>query len=144
MNQIDTPPRLYEWAGRKSAQPVDPALEALVRDIIGAVADKWTMLILETLEAHGTMRFTELGHKVGEISQKMLTKTLRRMEADGLVTRKVHPVVPPHVDYTLTEMGRGLGAAFCSVWIWAETHHDEIEQARTAFVKRQGVAVAEI
>ena len=144
MNQIDTPPRLYEWAGRKSAQPVDPALEALVRDIIGAVADKWTMLILETLEAHGTMRFTELGHKVGEISQKMLTKTLRRMEADGLVTRKVHPVVPPHVDYTLTEMGRGLGAAFCSVWIWAETHHDEIEQARTAFAKRQGVAVPEI
>lgn len=143
MNQIDTLPRLYEWAGRKSAQPVDPALEALVRDIIGAVADKWTMLILETLEAHGTMRFTELGHKVGEISQKMLTKTLRRMEADGLVTRKVHPVVPPHVDYTLTEMGRGLGAAFCSVWIWAETHHDEIEQARTAFAKRQGVAVAE-
>ena len=141
MNQIDMPPRLYEWAGRKSAQPVDPALEALVRDIIGAVADKWTMLILETLEAHGTMRFTELGHKVGEISQKMLTKTLRRMEADGLVTRKVHPVVPPHVDYTLTEMGRGLGAAFCSVWIWAETHHDEIEQARTAFAKRQGVAV---
>ena len=143
MNQIGTPPRLYEWAGRKSAQPVDPALEALVRDIIGAVADKWTMLILETLEAHGTMRFTELGHKVGEISQKMLTKTLRRMEADGLVTRKVHPVVPPHVDYTLTEMGRGLGAAFCSVWIWAETHHDEIEQARMAFAKRQGVAVAE-
>lgn len=141
MNQIDTPPKLYEWAGRKSAQPVDPALEALVRDIIGAVADKWTMLILETLEAHGTMRFTELGHKVGEISQKMLTKTLRRMEADGLVTRKVHPVVPPHVDYTLTEMGRGLGAAFCSVWIWAETHHDEIEQARTAFAKRQGVVV---
>lgn len=133
LNQIDTPPQLYEWAGRKSAQPVDPALEALVRDIIGAVADKWTMLILETLEAHGTMRFTELGHKVGEISQKMLTKTLRRMEADGLVTRKVHPVVPPHVDYTLTEMGRGLGAAFCSVWIWAETHYDEIEQARTAF-----------
>jgi DNA-binding HxlR family transcriptional regulator len=143
LNQIDTPPKIYEWAGRKSAQPVDPALEALVRDIIGAVADKWTMLILETLEAHGTMRFTELGHKVGEISQKMLTKTLRRMEADGLVTRKVHPVVPPHVDYTLTEMGRGLGAAFCSVWIWAETHHDEIEQARTAFAKRQGVAVAE-
>jgi DNA-binding HxlR family transcriptional regulator len=144
LNQIDTPPKLYEWAGRKSAQPVDPALEALVRDIIGAVADKWTMLILETLEAHGTMRFTELGHKVGDISQKMLTKTLRRMESDGLVIRKVHPVVPPHVDYTLTEMGRGLGAAFCSVWIWAETHHDEIEQARTAFAKRQGVAVPEI
>jgi DNA-binding HxlR family transcriptional regulator len=137
MNQRVNSPRLYEWAGRKSAQPIDPALEVLVRDIIGAVADKWTMLILETLEAHGTMRFTELGHKVGDISQKMLTKTLRQMEADGLVTRKVHPVVPPHVDYALTEMGRSLGAAFCGVWIWAETHYDEIEKARAAFAKRQ-------
>ena len=140
MNQMDKPPRLYEWADRKSAQPVDPALETLVREIIGAVADKWTMLILETLEAHGTLRFTELGHKVGDISQKMLTKTLRRMEADGLVTRKVHPVVPPHVDYALTELGRSLGAAFCNVWIWAETHSDEIEHARAAFAARQDVA----
>jgi DNA-binding HxlR family transcriptional regulator len=103
LDQSVTPPILYEWAGRKSAKPVDPALEALVRDIIGKIADKWTMLILETLEAHGTLRFTELGHKVGDISQKMLTKTLRQMEADGLVTRKVHPVVPPHVDYALTD-----------------------------------------
>jgi DNA-binding HxlR family transcriptional regulator len=137
MNQRVDPPLLYEWAGRKSAQPIDPALEALVRDIIGAVADKWTMLILETLEAYGTLRFTELGHKVGDISQKMLTKTLRQMEAYGLVTRKVHPVVPPHVDYALTEMGRSLGAAFCGVWIWAEMHYDEIEKARAAFASRQ-------
>ncbi|RZA17065.1 MAG: transcriptional regulator, partial [Proteobacteria bacterium] len=99
------------------------------------------MLILETLEAHGTLRFTELGHKVGDISQKMLTKTLRQMEADGLVTRKVHPVVPPHVDYALTDLGRGLGAAFCSVWIWAETHYDDIEQSRAAFAARQGAQV---
>ncbi|KFL30538.1 hypothetical protein JP75_13660 [Devosia riboflavina] len=129
---------LYEWAGRKSAQPIDPALEALVRDIIGKIADKWTMLIIETLDAHGTLRFTELGHKVGDISQKMLTKTLRQMEADGLVTRTVHPVVPPHVDYALTDLGRGLGAAFCSVWTWAEAHYDDIEQSRAAFAARQG------
>ena len=138
MDQSVTPPILYEWAGRKSARPVDPALETLVRDIIGKIADKWTMLILETLEAHGTLRFTELGHKVGDISQKMLTKTLRQMEADGLVTRKVHPVVPPHVDYALTDLGRGLGAAFCSVWTWAETHYDDIEQSRAAFAARKG------
>lgn len=137
MDQPVTPPMLYEWAGRKSAKPVDPALEALVRDIIGKIADKWTMLILETLEAHGTLRFTELGHKVGDISQKMLTKTLRQMEADGLITRKVHPVVPPHVDYALTDLGRGLGAAFCSVWVWAETHYDDIEKSRAAFAARQ-------
>jgi DNA-binding HxlR family transcriptional regulator len=66
----------------------------------------------------------------------MLTKTLRQMEADGLVERTVHPVIPPHVDYRLTEMGRSLGGAFCGVWLWAEAHHDQIEQSRKAFAER--------
>jgi DNA-binding HxlR family transcriptional regulator len=136
MKQSVEAPALYEWSGRQSAEPVDPALEAMVRDIIGKVADKWTLLILEALEAHGTLRFTEVGRKVGEISQKMLTKTLRQMESDGLVERTVHPVIPPHVDYRLTEMGRSLGAAFCGVWIWAEAHLEQIEQSRAAFRAR--------
>ena len=93
--------------------PVDPAVEALVRDIIGKVADKWTMLILEALEEHGTLRFTQLGRTVGGISQKMLTQTVRRMEEDGLVKRTVHPVIPPRVDYELTPLGQSLGEAFC-------------------------------
>lgn len=111
----------------------DPQLEALVREIIGRVADKWTMLVLEVLEEHGVVRFTQLGNLVGGISQKMLTKTVRQMECDGLVTRTVHPVIPPKVEYQLTELGRSLGAAFCGVWIWAEQHRDEIERARRAF-----------
>jgi len=111
----------------------DPVIEALVQDIIAKVADKWTMLILEALEEHGTMRFTQIGKVVGDISQKMLTKTLRQMECDGLVKRTVHPVIPPHVDYGLTHLGKTLGSAFCGVWIWAETHHAEIEKARKAF-----------
>ena len=112
---------------------VDPQIEALVRDIISKVADKWTMLILEALEEHGTLRFTQLGRTVGGISQKMLTQTVRQMEEDGLVQRTVHPVIPPHVDYTLTPLGRSLGEAFCGVWIWAEEHRDEIEEARRVF-----------
>lgn len=112
---------------------VDPAVEALVRDIIGKVADKWTMLILEALEEHGTLRFTQLGRTVGGISQKMLTQTVRRMEEDGLVKRTVHPVIPPHVDYKLTPLGQSLGEAFCGVWVWAEEHRDEIDEARRAF-----------
>ena len=60
----------------------DPELEALVREIIGRVADKWTMLALEVLEEHGRLRFTRLGELIGGVSQKMLTKTLRQMEAD--------------------------------------------------------------
>lgn len=118
-------------------EEIDPVIEDLVRGIIGQVADKWTMLILETLEEHGTLRFTEVGRHVGGISQKMLTKTLRDMERDGLVSRTVHPVIPPHVDYTLTELGRSLGAAFCGVWIWAEKHHATIEKARVDFSARQ-------
>ncbi len=116
---------------------VDPAIEALVHDVIGQVADKWTMLILEALEEHGTLRFTEIGRLVAGISQKMLTKTVRQMECDGLLTRTVHPVIPPHVDYTLTELGRSLGGAFCGVWIWAETHYAAIEAARRAFKARE-------
>jgi len=117
---------------------VDPVIEALVQDIIAKVADKWTMLILEVLEEHGTVRFTQLGKLVGGISQKMLTKTLRQMESDGLVKRTVHPVIPPHVDYSLTNLGRSLGGAFCGVWIWAETHHAEIEKARRDFAAASG------
>ncbi len=117
---------------------IDPAVDALVRELIGRVADKWTMLVLEALEEHGTQRFTELGRRVGDISQKMLTKTLRDMERMGLVTRTVHPVVPPHVDYAPTDLGRGLGAAFCGVWIWAAAHHGEIEAARAAYRAREG------
>ena len=111
----------------------DPDVDILVHDIIGKVADKWTMLILETLEERGTLRFTELGRLVEGISQKMLTKTVRQMECDGLVSRTVHPVVPPRVDYALTDLGRSLGAAFCGVWIWAETHRTAVERARQAF-----------
>ena len=65
------------------AEQEDPELDALVREIIGRVADKWTMLALETLTEHGPLRFTRLGELIGGVSQKMLTKTVRQMEADG-------------------------------------------------------------
>lgn len=118
----------------------DPAIEALVQDLIKKVADKWTMLILEVLHERGTLRFTQLGKAVGHISQKMLTQTLRRMEQDGLIQRTVYPVVPPHVDYTLTPLGESLGAAFCGVWIWAATHYHDIQAARAAFAERERTA----
>lgn len=120
--------------------PVSPAVELLVRQVIAQIADKWTMLVLEALEEHGTLRFSEVGRIVGGISQKMLTKTLREMERDGLVIRTVHPVIPPHVDYTLTELGRELSAAFCGVWTWAETYYGEVSAARKAFRDREGGA----
>lgn len=116
----------------------DPELDALVREIIGRVADKWTMIALEALAGHGPVRFTRLGELIGGVSQKMLTKTVRQMEADGLVRRTVFPVIPPRVEYELTDLGRSLGAAFCGVWTWAEQHRDAIMAARKAFRDRAG------
>ena len=115
----------------------DPAVDALVTDVIGRVADKWTMLILEAVADHGELRFTRVGKLVPGISQKMLTQTLRQMERDGLVTRTVHPVVPPRVEYRLTDLGLSLGEAFCGVWLWAEQNLGRIENARAQFDARR-------
>ncbi|WP_254063393.1 helix-turn-helix domain-containing protein [Rhodanobacter sp. L36] len=112
---------------------IDPRIDALVNDLIGRVTDKWTMLILEVLTEKGELRFTRLSEAIDGISQKMLTQTLRRMERDGLITRTVHPVVPPKVEYRLTTLGLGLGAAFCGVWIWASDNLEQVEQAGRDF-----------
>lgn len=113
--------------------PLDPRVEALVNEVIGRVADKWTMIVLEVLTEHGELRFTRIGELSGGISQKMLTQTLRQMERDGLVIRTVHPVIPPRVEYRLTDLGFTLSEAFCGVWMWAEKNLDRIERARQAF-----------
>ena len=127
----------------REAQPAedDPRVEALVTELIGRVADKWTMLILEVLEEHGELRFTRIADHVPGISQKMLTQTLRQMERDGLVVRTVHPVVPPKVEYRLTGLGQSLGEAFCGVWVWAAKNLSEIEKARMTFDQRRADAL---
>ena len=122
-----------EYAARTPPDDLDPRIEALVNDLIGRVADKWTMLVLEVLAEKGELRFTRLSEAVEGISQKMLTQTLRQMERDGLIKRTVHPVVPPKVEYRLTELGFGLGAAFCGVWVWAAENLKRVEEARRVF-----------
>jgi DNA-binding HxlR family transcriptional regulator len=94
------------------------------------------MLVLEVLTERGELRFTRLSELVPGISYKMLTQTLRSMERQGLIARTVHPVVPPKVEYKLTELGLSLGAAFCGVWMWAEQHLEEVERARATFDQR--------
>jgi DNA-binding HxlR family transcriptional regulator len=116
----------------------DPKLEALVNELIGRVADKWTMLILEVLTEKGELRFSRLGEQVEGISQKMLTQTLRQMERDGLLTRTIYPVVPPKVEYKLTGLGLTLGGAFCGVWVWAAENLKQVERARRDFDGKAG------
>jgi DNA-binding HxlR family transcriptional regulator len=105
----------------------------LARNIIEQIADKWTILVIDALGTHGEMRFSRLRNEVGGVSQKMLTKTLRQLERDGLVSRYVHPVIPPRVDYQLTPLGRSLLDKVCGIWDWVETHMNEMELARTQF-----------
>jgi len=110
-----------------------PEVDALVAEVIARVADRWTMEVLEALTQGGTMRFTRIGEAIPGVSQKMLTQTLRQMERDGLVTRTVHPVIPPHVDYELTPLGFELSEAFCGVWLWAEKNCKVVAKARARF-----------
>ena len=107
-----------------------PELDRLVQETVGRVADKWTLLVLQVLGQHEVLRFGQLADLVGDISQKMLTKTLRAMEKDGFVTRTIHAEVPPRVEYRLTKLGYSLGEAFCAVWIWAEKHQAELMRVR--------------
>ena len=111
----------------------DPRVKNLVEELIGRVADKWTMIILELLIEHEVLRFTEISRHIGNISQKMLTQTLRLMERDGLISRTVYPVVPPKVEYKITDLGLTLAEAFCGVWVWSIKNLDTVDQARRKF-----------
>ena len=100
------------------------------RRVLDLIADKWTTLVIYTLGRSGTRRFGELSRDIEGISQKMLTQTLRRLERDGLVRRKVYPEVPPRVEYALTSLGQSLREPLCALCAWAEQHLPEMDAAR--------------
>ncbi len=107
-----------------------------IRDLLDRLADKWSLLVIELLGT-GSHRFTELHREIDEISQRMLTLTLRHLERDGLVTRTVHPVVPPRVDYALTGLGQSLLVAIEGLVSWTRAHRQEIAAARTGYDARR-------
>lgn len=101
-------------------------------EVIEHVAGKWSISIL-VAAARGPIRFTELERSVEGISRRMLTLNLRRLERDGLLTRTVHPTVPPKVEYRLTPMARELYSSLTGLVEWAERHRGAIVQARAAY-----------
>ena len=103
-----------------------------LRDLLDRIGDKWSLLVVELL-GEGTRRFTELKRDIDGISQRMLTRTLRQLERDGLVSRTVHPVVPPRVDYALTPLGAILLEAIGPLVAWTRTHRGEIVTARATY-----------
>jgi DNA-binding HxlR family transcriptional regulator len=99
------------------------------RQVLDHIAGKWTILVVDAL-LEGTMRYTELSRRIEGVSQKMLTQTLRALEADGFVTRTMHPTIPPRVDYDLTDLGRSLAEPIAALRDWTETHINDIERVR--------------
>jgi DNA-binding HxlR family transcriptional regulator len=106
------------------------------RDAIELLADKWRVAILHLLR-NGALRTRDLQGAIREVSPKMLTQTLRGMERDGLVTRKIHPVAPPRVEYELTEMGFSLIAPMQQLCRWAEEHVAERDASRARFDRKK-------
>lgn len=101
-------------------------------DILNRIGDKWSVMVVGHL-TRKTMRFNELRHSIGGISQRMLTLTLRNLERDGLVTRTVFPEIPPRVEYQLTELGRTLTDPLDALWNWAALHMDSVSEARANY-----------
>ncbi|QIS13242.1 transcriptional regulator [Nocardia arthritidis] len=107
------------------------------REVLGVLADKWVLLVLGTLRMNGgPIRFNELRRRLDGITQKMLTRTLRNLERDGLIRRTVYPTVPPRVEYALTELGASLGEVSHAMGVWAVRHQGQILAARNEFDAR--------
>ncbi len=104
-----------------------------IRDVLDRIGDRWSLLVLQSLST-STLRFTALKRSIGDISQRMLAQTLRRLEQDGLISRTVHPTTPPRVDYALTPLGQSLLQPIEALVDWAQTHHGAIRAARRAYV----------
>jgi DNA-binding HxlR family transcriptional regulator len=106
-----------------------------ISGVLQRVGDKWTVQVVSQL-GPGKMRFNELRHAIGDISQKMLTSTLRDLEHDGFVTRTVYPTIPPRVEYELTDLGRDLLGPVHGLIIWARANRERMEAARERYEMR--------
>jgi DNA-binding HxlR family transcriptional regulator len=115
--------------------PHSPACRA--REVLQRVGDKWSVYVIALL-GQGTKRFSELHRSIDGITSRMLTVTLRGLERDGIVSRTIHPVIPPRVEYELTPMGRTLLDTIGQLVSWTDSHLPEIDAARAAYDARHG------
>ena len=108
-----------------------------IRNVLSRIGDKWSMLVIFTLENNCCLRFKELQRSIPDISQKMLTATLKTLEADGLVLRKAFPEVPPRVEYSLTDKGKSLPPHIDGLLSWAMDNMGDIMEQRKRFLLKQ-------
>lgn len=100
--------------------------------LLDRLSDKWVSLVVAAL-SNGPMRYSDLSRKIAGVSPKMLTQTLRTLERDGILTRTITPSVPVRVDYALTPLGSSLAGLLTAVKTWAETHIEEVHEARERY-----------
>lgn len=105
-----------------------------IRNVLSRVGDKWSMLVLFTLESNDNQRFKELQRNIPDISQKMLTATLKMLEADGLIRREVFPELPPRVEYSLTKKGKSLLPLIDNLLSWASENMEDIIESRRKYL----------
>jgi len=110
-----------------------------IRDVLDRIGDRWSILVLFTLDEAGTLRFSALKAEIGDISQRMLAQTVRRLEQDGLVSRTAYPTIPPRVDYALTPLGESFLKPMHALLAWAEQHHGAVREARKSYVAPQAI-----
>ena len=120
-------------------QLLDPVFPGCpIRNVLSRIGDKWTLLVLLTLEGKGTpLRFKELQRSIPDVSEKMLTATLRNLEADGLVLRQAYAEVPPRVEYSLTTRSASLMPLLNNLVNWSLDHFDAIISDRHRFAEKK-------
>lgn len=107
----------------------------LSRDVLGIIGSKWTVIVIHLLQV-GPMRYSALQRGAEGITQKVLTATLRKLERDGIIERKVYPIIPPRVEYSLTPRGQSLVQTLEALVSWAELHADGVKKSRIAYTRK--------
>ncbi|HEY3737362.1 MAG TPA: helix-turn-helix domain-containing protein [Jatrophihabitans sp.] len=125
----------------RCGQHKSPEVHATISDLLARIGDKWSLLIVSTL-GEGPLRFNELRRRIGDISQKMLSSTLKVLERDGFVNRTVTPSVPPQVDYELSDLGRELLPQVIALAEWTAANTTRILSARTEYDARSAALAA--
>ena len=117
----------------KAKRGTDDAEKCPVRDVLDRIGDQWSVLVMLILSGDGPHRFNALRRAIGDVSQRMLAVTLRHLERDGLVSRRVFPTNPPQVEYALTELGQSLADGIAILNRWATENHNRIRAARRTY-----------
>lgn len=138
---IPQDPRSFDQLLQQSQEACDALSsddDGLKRAILAHAGNRWSLGVVHALGVAGTLRHAELARRLEGVTQRMLTRTLRQLERDGLITRHDHAEVPPRVDYALTELGRGLLLGMLPIWRWVIDNAEDFRAARRRYDQDPG------